>query len=505
MDDEIQKLFNKKAPRKTQKLHSKANKTSLGRRKLQKDDNMQLIYIKDKKNRGTTFSKRKKGLLGKAEELSALTGAQISLIIVSENKKVHTYLSDEFKPLRTSFLKILDATNFVFNNNFDKIEQEVISKQQDNREQNIEEELDVETVDEELEMKFPNWKEQETKLRKNDSVLTNFSGKSEIVVEKKNLKRSLNDNSVLNVKKIKKNDFNIGEMYNKTIASASNMDFSEVGDISKYRTEFMNELKNVKQFVQTKMDILENLTTLNNLKQHEKSKLSQQSSVNFSNLKQNLNTEICLINYKNLSDIIQKNDIDCFIIPHLNSPTMSKLYVPNNFEPKFMKNFDKSYLNKSILINGPLKPKQPQLVYNSQTQKYNLHAIIPRLTHPTSKLTVLNCKADQVLANDSKTFENLLTNLVKNCLNVCDKGTVKTIGIPNLYFGRNNIVSEASYCRIICESIFAWIGDRYTRKQKSSIKRIILLTDNTSTNTHFKEFLIQSPLKDCFGIKVSLS
>lgn len=65
---------------------------------------VEFSYMEDKVRRGVTFCKRKQGLLKKAMELNKLTGAQIVLIVLSENNQVHKYLSDPLLPLENTNL-----------------------------------------------------------------------------------------------------------------------------------------------------------------------------------------------------------------------------------------------------------------------------------------------------------------------------------------------------------------------------------------------------------------
>ena len=60
-----------------------------------------ISYIHDKSRRHITFSKRKKGLLKKAHELSALTGTEILLLVVSESGLVYTFATQKLEPIIT--------------------------------------------------------------------------------------------------------------------------------------------------------------------------------------------------------------------------------------------------------------------------------------------------------------------------------------------------------------------------------------------------------------------
>ncbi|KAL6121517.1 hypothetical protein NUSPORA_01548 [Nucleospora cyclopteri] len=62
---------------------------------------IKLEYINKKAKRGVTFSKRKKGIMKKAFELSVLTGADILLVVANENGHVYTYATNKLKPVLT--------------------------------------------------------------------------------------------------------------------------------------------------------------------------------------------------------------------------------------------------------------------------------------------------------------------------------------------------------------------------------------------------------------------
>ncbi|KAG9391954.1 hypothetical protein J8273_6756 [Carpediemonas membranifera] len=55
--------------------------------------------ITDKRKRLSAFSKRKQGLLRKANELASLTGCSLLVAIKSETNNIYSYATDEFKPL----------------------------------------------------------------------------------------------------------------------------------------------------------------------------------------------------------------------------------------------------------------------------------------------------------------------------------------------------------------------------------------------------------------------
>lgn len=60
-----------------------------------------LRYISQKTKRSVTFSKRKKGIMKKAYELSLLTGSQVLLLISNENGHVYTFATSKLKPVIT--------------------------------------------------------------------------------------------------------------------------------------------------------------------------------------------------------------------------------------------------------------------------------------------------------------------------------------------------------------------------------------------------------------------
>ncbi|ORD93827.1 MCM1 [Enterospora canceri] len=56
-----------------------------------------LKYIQKPKKRGVSFSKRKKGVIKKLDELNVLTRAEIMLVIANESGRVYTYATDKLK------------------------------------------------------------------------------------------------------------------------------------------------------------------------------------------------------------------------------------------------------------------------------------------------------------------------------------------------------------------------------------------------------------------------
>lgn len=61
-------------------------------KKIQKRRSYEYIQLKGRRN--VTFSKRKKGLINKAQALNVLTGSKIALLIVSPSGKSFMYKSD---------------------------------------------------------------------------------------------------------------------------------------------------------------------------------------------------------------------------------------------------------------------------------------------------------------------------------------------------------------------------------------------------------------------------
>ncbi|KAI9219441.1 hypothetical protein BC828DRAFT_349356, partial [Blastocladiella britannica] len=56
-------------------------------------------YIQEKAKRHITFSKRKAGLLKKANELACLTGTEILLLVASEAGTIFFHATDKFRQL----------------------------------------------------------------------------------------------------------------------------------------------------------------------------------------------------------------------------------------------------------------------------------------------------------------------------------------------------------------------------------------------------------------------
>lgn len=60
---------------------------------------IKLEYIHGRNKRSVTFSKRKKGIMKKAYELSVLTGTEILLLIAGDSGRVYTFATDKLKPI----------------------------------------------------------------------------------------------------------------------------------------------------------------------------------------------------------------------------------------------------------------------------------------------------------------------------------------------------------------------------------------------------------------------
>ena len=62
-------------------------KQKMGRGKIQ------IKRIENKTNQQVTYSKRRNGILKKAHELTVLCDAKVSLIMISNNNRLHEFLS----------------------------------------------------------------------------------------------------------------------------------------------------------------------------------------------------------------------------------------------------------------------------------------------------------------------------------------------------------------------------------------------------------------------------
>ncbi|CAK5022641.1 unnamed protein product [Meloidogyne enterolobii] len=60
---------------------------------------IKMEYIGNKLRRYTTFSKRKTGIMKKANELSTLTGTQVLLLVASETGHVYAFATSKLKPM----------------------------------------------------------------------------------------------------------------------------------------------------------------------------------------------------------------------------------------------------------------------------------------------------------------------------------------------------------------------------------------------------------------------
>ncbi|EKX50319.1 hypothetical protein GUITHDRAFT_40700, partial [Guillardia theta CCMP2712] len=54
-------------------------------------------FVEDKSKRHITFSKRKTGIIKKANELSMLTGAQVLLVVTSETGNIYDFSTPKFR------------------------------------------------------------------------------------------------------------------------------------------------------------------------------------------------------------------------------------------------------------------------------------------------------------------------------------------------------------------------------------------------------------------------
>lgn len=70
-----------------------SNRVGPGRRKI----NIEYLNKRDKRN--ITFSKRKKGIMKKAYELSVLTGSEVLLILGNELGQVYTFATPKLRPI----------------------------------------------------------------------------------------------------------------------------------------------------------------------------------------------------------------------------------------------------------------------------------------------------------------------------------------------------------------------------------------------------------------------
>ena len=110
-----------------QKVTRKINESSLGRNlvdtKRSSSKKIKLEYIQSKTKRATAFSKRKAGIIRKANDLAIMTGAKILLLVVNERDKAFSYVTISFKPVISKHKKILEDCfngNIGENNSKDK-------------------------------------------------------------------------------------------------------------------------------------------------------------------------------------------------------------------------------------------------------------------------------------------------------------------------------------------------------------------------------------------------
>lgn len=60
---------------------------------------IKMEYIGNKLRRYTTFSKRKTGIMKKAQELATLTGTQVMLLVASETGHVYAFATSKLRPM----------------------------------------------------------------------------------------------------------------------------------------------------------------------------------------------------------------------------------------------------------------------------------------------------------------------------------------------------------------------------------------------------------------------
>lgn len=76
-----------------------------------KDRRVGIHYINNNDSRSTTFSKRKRGLFKKANEIETLTGCEVIVIIASPKGHVFTYASQTLAPviINPAFTELVTA------------------------------------------------------------------------------------------------------------------------------------------------------------------------------------------------------------------------------------------------------------------------------------------------------------------------------------------------------------------------------------------------------------
>tara|TARA_B100000787_G_C16062678_1_gene236249 strand:- start:63 stop:452 length:390 start_codon:yes stop_codon:yes gene_type:complete len=75
----------------------------MGRRKIE------IVRIDNERHRQVTFTKRKGGLIKKATELSVLCGAEVAVIIFTDNQKMSIYASGKADETVRKFLEHKDV------------------------------------------------------------------------------------------------------------------------------------------------------------------------------------------------------------------------------------------------------------------------------------------------------------------------------------------------------------------------------------------------------------
>ncbi|KAJ4830210.1 Mismatch-binding protein cmb1 [Turnera subulata] len=70
---------------------------------------VQLRRIEDKSSRQVTFSKRRRGIMKKAAELSVLCDVDVAMIIFSNTGKLYEFCSSDCRYIYTTYLAIFSA------------------------------------------------------------------------------------------------------------------------------------------------------------------------------------------------------------------------------------------------------------------------------------------------------------------------------------------------------------------------------------------------------------
>eukprot|EP01087_Luapelamoeba_hula_P017430 TRINITY_DN5492_c0_g1_i1.p1 TRINITY_DN5492_c0_g1~~TRINITY_DN5492_c0_g1_i1.p1 ORF type:complete len:371 (+),score=71.98 TRINITY_DN5492_c0_g1_i1:252-1364(+) len=94
-DDDLEGPPNKKMKGDDKGVKTKKKTGGSGRRRIE------IKYIDNKSRRQVTFSRRKRGLMKKAYELTTLTGTQALVLIASETGHVYTFATPKLQPVVT--------------------------------------------------------------------------------------------------------------------------------------------------------------------------------------------------------------------------------------------------------------------------------------------------------------------------------------------------------------------------------------------------------------------